>query len=113
MLGMEGPQGKDAGRKGRKAIFSATMDTALSMLNHRDTMEKALSHSAVRQELREGTSALVWLGFTLSSTGFLGNLRPAQHRQQWTPNLGPGSDHTDALRHGSICNLLNFVMVQK
>lgn len=79
---MEVPQGKDAGRKGRKANFSATMYTALSMLNHRDTMEKALFHSAVRQDLREETSALVQLGFTLSSTGFLGHLWPAQGTQQ-------------------------------
>lgn len=49
MLGMEGPQGKDAGREGREAIFTATVYTVLSMFTHRDTTEKALSRSVVRQ----------------------------------------------------------------
>lgn len=97
MSQMEGPKERMLGGKAGRPFSLLLRKRAQPQ---RDNGESILPFCS--EGTREGTSALVRLGFTLSSIGFLGHLWPAQGRRQWAPNLGPGSDHTDALRMGQF-----------
>lgn len=74
MLGMEGPQGKDAGREGH--FYCYCVYCAKHVHPQRYNRESPLSFCG-ETELREGTSAPARLGSTLRPTGFLGHFLPA------------------------------------